>query len=62
MSGYEQIDSRSSQRINQRPHGGVYSEAPGAKTPSVLSHDQSAAQHLTGAAKGEGRLDGSKTH
>ena len=46
--------------INQRPHGGVYSQAPGAKTPSVLSHDQSAAQLLTGAAKGQVKPDGSE--
>jgi hypothetical protein len=45
--------TRRGSAINQRPHGGVYSQAPGAKTPSVLSHDQSAAQLLTGAAKGK---------
>ena len=41
--------------INQRPHGSVYSQAPGAETPSVLSHDQSAAQLLTVAAKREAK-------
>jgi len=33
--------------INQRPYGNVYTNAPGAKGPSVLSHDQSAAQRYT---------------
>jgi hypothetical protein len=32
--------------INQRPHGSVYSGAPGARMPSVLSHDRSAASRL----------------
>jgi hypothetical protein len=46
--------------INQRPHAGVYSQAPGAKTPSVLSHDQNAAQLLTGAAKGDAKSSDSQ--
>jgi cbb3-type cytochrome oxidase subunit 3 len=33
--------------INQRPHGSVYSSAPGARIPSTLSHDQSAASRYT---------------
>jgi hypothetical protein len=40
--------TRRGSTINQRPHGSVYSGAPGAKTPSVLSHDQSAASGLLG--------------
>jgi hypothetical protein len=40
--------TRRGSAINQRPHAGVYSAAPGAKTPSVLGHDDSAAQRLIG--------------
>jgi hypothetical protein len=40
--------TRRGSAINQRAHGNVYSNAPGAKTPSVLSHDQSAARRLVG--------------
>lgn len=40
--------TRRGSAINQHPHAGVYSRAPGAKTPSVLSHDRSAAERLTG--------------
>ena len=38
--------TRRGSAINQRAHGDVYSGAPGAKGPSVLSHDQSAAGRL----------------
>jgi hypothetical protein len=38
--------TRRGSAINQRPYGNVYSNAPGAKDPSVLSHDQSAASRL----------------
>ncbi|MFL5819473.1 MAG: hypothetical protein ACJ76S_02155 [Solirubrobacteraceae bacterium] len=40
--------TRRGSAINQRAHGSVYSDAPGARTPSVLSHDQSAARRLVG--------------
>ena len=33
--------------INQRPYANVYSSAPGAKIPSTLSHDESAATRYT---------------
>jgi hypothetical protein len=33
--------------INQRPYANVYSSAPGAKIPSSLSHDESAATRYT---------------
>jgi len=33
--------------ISQHPLGDVYSDAPGAKIPSVLSHDESAATRYT---------------
>jgi len=33
---------------------------PGAKRPSSLSHDETAAQRLTVAAKGQRELDGSE--
>lgn len=39
--------TRRGSAINQRPYGNVYSNAPGAKGQSVLSHDQSAASRLT---------------
>lgn len=39
--------TRTGSAINQRPYGNVYSNAPGAKGPSVLSHDESAARRLT---------------
>jgi hypothetical protein len=39
--------TRRGSAINQRPYANVYSNAPGAKGPSVLSHDQSAASRLT---------------
>jgi hypothetical protein len=38
--------TRRGSAINQHPHAGVYSRAPGAKTPSVLSHDRTAAERL----------------
>ena len=50
--------TRRGSAINQRPHANVYSDAPGARTPSVLSHDQSAAGRLvkrTGRARTERR-------
>ena len=40
--------TRRGSAINQRPHAGEYSGAPGAKIPSVVDHDRSAAQRLTG--------------
>ena len=33
--------------INQRPYSQRYGDAPGAKIPSVLSHDESAATRYT---------------
>jgi hypothetical protein len=39
--------TRRGSAINQRSYGNVYTNAPGAKGPSVLSHDRSAAQRLT---------------
>ncbi|HEY8865887.1 MAG TPA: hypothetical protein VIM22_03065 [Solirubrobacteraceae bacterium] len=39
--------TRTGSGINQRPYGNVYSSAPGAKGPSVLSHDESAASRYT---------------
>ena len=41
--------TRGGSGINQRPHGSVYSNAPGAKIPSTLSHDESAATRYTAA-------------
>jgi hypothetical protein len=39
--------TRTGSAINQRPYGNVYTNAPGAQGPSVLSHDESAARRLT---------------
>ena len=39
--------TRTGSGINQRPYGNVYSNAPGAKGASVLSHDESAARRYT---------------
>jgi hypothetical protein len=33
--------------INQRPYGNAYTNAPGARGPSVLAHDESAATRYT---------------
>lgn len=33
--------------INQRPYANAYTSAPGARGPSTLSHDQSAATRYT---------------
>lgn len=33
--------------INQRPYANAYTNAPGARGPSVLSHDESAATRYT---------------
>jgi hypothetical protein len=39
--------TRGGSGINQRPFGIVYSNAPGARIPSSLSHDESAATRYT---------------
>ena len=39
--------TRGGSGINQRPFGSVYSNAPGARIPSSLSHDESAATRYT---------------
>jgi hypothetical protein len=39
--------TRRGSAINQRPYANVYSNSPGAKGPSTLSHDQSAAERYT---------------
>jgi hypothetical protein len=39
--------TRSGSGINQRPYGNAYTNAPGARGSSVLSHDESAATRYT---------------
>jgi hypothetical protein len=39
--------TRRGSAINQRPYANVYTSAPGARGPSTLSHDQSAARRYT---------------
>ena len=39
--------TRRGSAINQRPYANVYTDAPGAQGPSVLSHDESAASRYT---------------
>ena len=39
--------TRGGSGINQRPYDKSYSSAPGARIPSVLSHDESAATRYT---------------
>ena len=39
--------SRRGSAINQRPYANVYTSAPGARGPSTLSHDPSAARRYT---------------
>ncbi len=39
--------TRRGSAINQRPYGNAYTDAPGAKGSSVLSHDESAASRYT---------------
>ena len=39
--------TRGGSGINQRPYEKNYSSAPGARIPSVLSHDESAATRYT---------------
>jgi len=39
--------TRRGSAINQRPYANAYTNAPGAKGASVLSHDESAASRYT---------------
>ena len=39
--------TRTGSGINQRPHANAYTNAPGARIPSTLSHDESAATRYT---------------
>jgi hypothetical protein len=39
--------TRRGSAINQRPYANAYTNAPGAKGSSVLSHDESAARRYT---------------
>jgi hypothetical protein len=39
--------TRGGSGINQRPHANAYTNAPGARIPSSLSHDESAATRYT---------------
>jgi hypothetical protein len=43
--------SRRGSGINQRPHGGNYTSAPGARGASGLVHDRVAARNLTRGTK-----------
>jgi hypothetical protein len=47
MSIIHSLYTRRGSGINQRPYARNYSNAPGARGPSVLSHDQSAARRYT---------------
>jgi hypothetical protein len=39
--------TRAGSAINQRPYANVYTSAPGAQGPSVLTHDDTAARRYT---------------